>query len=168
MVPDQGLSDRKQSGVKSKKNRLTYAFTSNADGSDKLPPFIIGKAKKPRAFNKKSAVQLGFYYRSNAKAWMTAHLYQDWLQQWDLELHEKNRTILLLQDNFSGHIIPPGLQNIHVENFEPNLTAHIQPKDQGINASKPTIVSSSSSLPSIVMRRAMYLPKSITSTSFRQ
>ena len=47
MVPDQGLSDRKQSGVKSKKNRLTYAFTSNADGSDKLPPFIIGKAKKP-------------------------------------------------------------------------------------------------------------------------
>jgi hypothetical protein len=37
-----------------------------------------------------------------------------------------------LQDNFSGHIVPPNLQCIQVENFEPNLTAHIQPNDQGI------------------------------------
>jgi DDE superfamily endonuclease len=37
-----------------------------------------------------------------------------------------------LQDNFSGHIVPNNLQNIRVENFKPNLTAHIQPKDQGI------------------------------------
>jgi hypothetical protein len=42
------------------------------------------------------------------------------------------RKILLLQDNFSGHIIPEGLKNIRVENFAPNLTAHIQPMDQGI------------------------------------
>ena len=114
------------------KVRLTYAFTTNADGSDKLQPFVIGKAAQPRAFQKKSGAQLGFYYRHNAKAWMTAQLYQDWIKQWDQELKAKNRKILLLQDNFSGHIVPPDLEAIHVENFRPNLTAHIQPNDQGI------------------------------------
>ena len=132
MAPDRGLSDRKQSGVKAQKARLTYAFTSNANGSEKLPPFVIGKAACPRAFNKKTGAQLGFYYRSNAKAWMTSHLYQDWIQQWDRELQAKGRKILLLQDNFSGHIVPDNLRNIRVENFEPNLTAHVQPNDQGI------------------------------------
>jgi len=63
---------------------------------------------------------------------MTAHLYQDWIQQWDCELQAEGRKILLPQDNFSGHIVPPNLQSIRVENFEPNLTAHVQPKDQGI------------------------------------
>jgi hypothetical protein len=63
---------------------------------------------------------------------MTSHLYQDWIQQWDRELQAKGRKILLLQDNFSGHIVPDNLQNIRVENFEPNLTAHVQPNDQGI------------------------------------
>ena len=132
MAPDRGLSDRKQSGVKAQKARLTYAFTSNASGSEKLPPFIIGKAARPRAFNKKTGAQLGFYYKSNPKAWMTSLLYQDWIQQWDQELEAKGRKILLLQDNFSGHIVPNGLRNIRVENFVPNLTAHVQPNDQGI------------------------------------
>jgi hypothetical protein len=63
---------------------------------------------------------------------MTAYLYQEWIQQWDRELQEKGRKILLFQDNFSGHIVPDNLQNIRVENFQPNLTAHVQPKDQGI------------------------------------
>ena len=81
MAPDRGLSDCKRPGVKGKKVRLTYAFTSNADGSEKLRPFVIGKAARPRAFNKKTGEQLGFYYRNNAKAWMTAHLYQDWMSE---------------------------------------------------------------------------------------
>jgi hypothetical protein len=87
---------------------------------------------QPRAFNKKTGAQLGVYYRNNAKAWMTAYLYQEWIQQWDCELQEKGCKILLFQDNFSGHIVPNNLQNIRVENFQPNLTTHVQPKDQGI------------------------------------
>ena len=50
MPPDRGLADKKTSGVKEKKVRLTYLLTSNADGLEKLPPLVIGKAKKPRAF----------------------------------------------------------------------------------------------------------------------
>ena len=48
--------------------------------------------------------------------------------------HGKTKKILLLQDNFSGHIVLDGLQSIHVKNFEPNLTAHVQPDNQGINS----------------------------------
>ena len=50
-------------------------FTSNADGLEKLLLFVVGKAVQPQAFNKKTGIQLGFYYQNNAKAWMTAHLY---------------------------------------------------------------------------------------------
>ena len=132
MPPDRGLADKRSSGVKGDKVRLTYLFTANADGSEKLPPLIIGKALKPRAFGHKSVAQHGFHYKNNAKAWMTGDIYQDWLWQWDRKLGARNRKIVLLQDNFSGHIIPNGLQNIRVANFEPNLTAHIQPMDQGI------------------------------------
>jgi hypothetical protein len=134
LPPDRGLADKKSSGVKGRKVRLTYAFTSNANGSEKLDPFIIGKAHRPRVFGRNTGPQLGFDYRSNAKAWMTAVLYQEWLRNWDQRLGQQipPRKILLLQDNFSGHIVPAGLKNIKVENFEPNLTAHVQPMDQGI------------------------------------
>lgn len=132
MPPDRGLSDKQTSGVKGRKVRLTFAFTTNADGSEKRPPIIIGKFEKPRCFKNKSGTQLGYYYRWNAKAWMTAVIYQEWLERWDLELRTQNRKVVLLQDNFSGHIVPDDLQNITVINFEPNLTSHIQPLDQGI------------------------------------
>jgi DDE superfamily endonuclease len=118
--------------VKGRKVQLTYVFTSNADGSEKLPPIVIGKAHKPRAFQKKTGTWLGFYYWNNVKAWMTLVLYQEWIQQWDWELQAKNCKVLLLQDNFSGHIVPDSLWNIHIKNFELNLTAHVQPMDQGI------------------------------------
>lgn len=105
---------------------------ANADGSKKLPPFIIGKAQKPRAFKGKMAAQLDFYYQSNAKAWMITTLYQEWLLDWDRKLSREGRKILLLQDNFSGHVVPDNLTSICVKNFKPNLTVHVQPNDQGI------------------------------------
>ncbi|EGO20629.1 hypothetical protein SERLADRAFT_452720 [Serpula lacrymans var. lacrymans S7.9] len=129
---DRGLSDKQQSGVKGQKKRLTYLFVANADGSTKLLPLIIGKAYKPCPFGNKTGKQLGFNYRNNAKTWMTATLYQEWLLDWDRTLRDERRNILLLQDNFLGHVVPNSLTNIEVENFEPNLTAHVQPNDQGI------------------------------------
>jgi hypothetical protein len=124
--------DKPSSGTKGNKKRLTYAFTANADGSEKLPPFVIGKAAKPRAFQKKTGTQLGFYYHNNAKAWMTTKIYQEWLHDWDEKLRQQGRHILVLQDNFSAHTVPDDLTNIRVENFKPNLTAHVQPNDAGI------------------------------------
>ena len=132
LLPDRGLSNVKRSGMKSKKVWLTYAFTTNANSSEKLPPLIIRKAQKAHAFRNITGTQLGFHYQANAKAWMTTKLYQEWISDWDQKLRAKGRHILLLQDNFSGHIPPEGLTNICVENFTPNLTTLIQPMDQGI------------------------------------
>jgi hypothetical protein len=61
----------------------------NADGSEKLPPVVIGKAKQPRAFQRKTAAQLGFYYRNNATVWMTTVLYQEWIRDWDAKLRRE-------------------------------------------------------------------------------
>jgi len=63
---------------------------------------------------------------------MTSHFYQEWIQEWDRDLGVRGQKALLFQDNFSGHIVSDNLQNISIENFEPNLTTHVQPKDQGI------------------------------------
>ncbi|EIW82986.1 DDE-domain-containing protein [Coniophora puteana RWD-64-598 SS2] len=124
--------EREQRHMKGVKLRLTYALTANADGTDKLQPLVIGKYRQPRAFNKKSAAAHGFLYRHNPKVWMTTVLYQEWIRDWNEELRRKGRHVLLLQDNFSGHAVPAGLTNIRVENFEPNLTSHVQPNNQGI------------------------------------
>jgi hypothetical protein len=132
MPPDHGLMDKPSSGTKGNKKRLTYAVTTNADGTEKLPPFVIGKAARPRAFQKKTGAQLGFYYHNNVKAWMVTKIYQEWLHDWDEKLRQQQRHILLLQDNFSAHIKPDSLTNICIENFAPNLTAHVQPNDAGI------------------------------------
>src|SRR5260221_8354083 len=63
---------------------------------------------------------------------MTGYIKQEGLRQWDRGLSGNGRKIVLLQDNLSGHIGPDNLQNIRVLNFKPNLTAHVQPMDQGI------------------------------------
>ncbi|KNZ78669.1 Tigger transposable element-derived protein 6, partial [Termitomyces sp. J132] len=81
-----GLPDRQHLGVKGKKVCLTYAFTANADGSEKLQPTVTDKANKPHAFQNKTGAQLEFDYYNNAKAWMTTFFYQNWLLQWDCEL----------------------------------------------------------------------------------
>ena len=129
---DHGLANQKNNGVKGSKVYLTYVFAANADGSEKRLPLIIGKAHKPQYFKNKTGEMLGFLYQNNTKAWMTFELYQEWLIKWNYELQLRNRHILLLQDNFAGHICPKGLTNIKVENFGPNLTAHVQPMDARI------------------------------------
>ncbi len=85
-----GLTKEITPGVKGVKNRLTYSMCGNADGSNILPPFVIGKSAMPRAFNKKTGAQLGFRYRSNAKAWMTSAFFEEWLQEWNKKLRHHN------------------------------------------------------------------------------
>ena len=132
MLSDCGLSNKQHSGIKGNKVRLTFALTSNADGSVRKEAFIIGKANKPHAFGGKLGAQLGFYYWNNAKAWMIGLLYREWIKNWDNELCREGCKILLLQNNCTGHIVSEGLTNIHIENFSANLTPHVQPMDAGI------------------------------------
>ena len=86
MPPDRGLMNKCTSGTKGSKKWLTYTLTANADGSEKLPLFVIGKSAHPQVFQKKTGAQLGFHYQNNAKAWMVTTIYQEWLRDWDEKL----------------------------------------------------------------------------------
>jgi hypothetical protein len=67
------------SGKKTDKFRITLGFACNADGSERLPIFYIGKSKQPHCFKKKSPKDRGFYYRNNKTAWMTAELFEEYV-----------------------------------------------------------------------------------------
>ncbi|KIO02118.1 hypothetical protein M404DRAFT_148352 [Pisolithus tinctorius Marx 270] len=75
--PDRSLATKQMSGKKKDKFRITIGFACNADGSEKLEPFFIGRAKKPRCFKKQGPEECGFCYRYNKKAWMTADLFEE-------------------------------------------------------------------------------------------
>jgi len=62
LPPDRGLANQKNNGIKGSKVHLTYVFAANADGSEKRPSLIIGKAHKPRYFINKTGEMLGFLY----------------------------------------------------------------------------------------------------------
>jgi len=135
MAPDTTIAARQIEGSKKDKTRLTIAFGANADGSEKLQPFFIGHANKPRAFKKKSGEELGFYYRSNTKAWMTGLFFQEWLKRFDCSMKNSNRKCLLLLDNAPSHISGDlELGNVRVVMLPPNSTSKIQPMDAGIIA----------------------------------
>lgn len=74
---DHGLASKQMSGKKSNKFCITVTFACNADGSEKLPVFFIGKSKQPRCFGKKTPGHYGFYYHSNKTAWMTSAYFEE-------------------------------------------------------------------------------------------
>lgn len=119
-------------GTKNSKQRITIALTCNANGTEKLPILVIGTAGNPRAFKNFSKQNYCQYYW-NRKAWMTGEIFKNWLFQLDEQFKKQARKIVLLLDNAPGHVdINESLTNIRLIFFDPNLTTHIQPLDQGI------------------------------------
>ena len=64
-------------GKKKEKFQLTLGLVVNANGSEKLPLFFIGYAKKPRCFNSKTPQSAGPNHQSNKKAWMMSELFEE-------------------------------------------------------------------------------------------
>jgi len=134
------------------KSRLTVLLASNATGTHKLWPLVIGHSKKPRCFNGLNLSRLPVIYKSNSRAWMRADIWENWLRYLDVGFRIQNRKVLLLIDNAPSHIINMAflhdnsddetvdntnidlfkLTNITVHYLPPNTTAHIQPMDAGI------------------------------------
>jgi hypothetical protein len=146
MVPDRSLGTEALPGVKKEKTRITIHHTCNATGSHKLPKWIIGKFKKPRAFKAagvKDVEALGISWRWNKKSWMTGVIMTEYLRWFDKQMN--GRKVLLLMDNFSAHLsavneleaMPQGLGLVNTEVLflPPNSTSKLQPLDQGIIAS---------------------------------
>lgn len=143
-LPNKSLASREEScapGFKMNKERVTVMACSNAAGNNKLPLMVIGKSAKPRAFKHVNINSLPVYYRSQKKAWMNGMLFKEWftnqfvpcVTKFNLENDLPNRALLLL-DNAPSH---PDVSELTVGEIKahfmpPNVTAILQPMDQGI------------------------------------
>lgn len=132
LFPDRTMANKNHSveGAKKLKERLSILFGVSECG-EKLPPLIIGKSKKPRAFKNKNVESLGVYYDHNASAWMTTSIFKSYFQKLNEKFKAAGRKIVALLDNCSSHNIE-NFSNVEFIFLPPNTTSLIQPLDQGI------------------------------------
>ena len=129
-LPNRSLCSVHDDGknVKVLKDRLTILFTVSWTG-EKLIPFIIGKSKMPRCFQKKLPV--GIIWKHNKSAWMTTNLFVDYLNYLNNVMVQRNKKIILLLDNCTVHSSIE-LTNVKLLFLPKNTTAGTQPLDAGI------------------------------------
>lgn len=135
MIPSRGLLSQSYPGLKREKARISLCFCVNATGSDRLPVWIIGKAKTPRALRNVSISTMGGRWRWNKKAWMNTTIMCEWLQEFYQHIGS-TRQVLLTMDNLSAHYSAietnPPPSNIRICWLPANSTSRYQPLDQGI------------------------------------
>ena len=132
LLPNQTLStQKKESGTKKSKERVTIGLCANATGTDKLRPILIGKSKKPRPF-KNFEPSLYVDYQYNKKAWMTSPIFCDWMDKLNTRMKNEGRNIALVIDNASSHGKETQWSNVTVFFLPPNTTSKTQPMDAGV------------------------------------
>ena len=94
------LKTEKCSGGKHSKIRITGLAAANAVGN-KLPTFVIGKAKNPRCF--KNIKKLSCRYRSQRKSWMDSILFEEWVTDVNKKFQSEERALII--DNCLAHPI---------------------------------------------------------------
>lgn len=139
LQPNKTLSSKPMPGKKKNLERITVCLCTNASGSKKLSPLIIGKHARPRCLkNIRNFNNLGISYKSNKTAWMTTTIFQEWLINFDKMTSSEcdGRKVLLLLDNASAHNINGlNLSSVEVLKLPAKTTSKLQPLDAGIIAS---------------------------------
>lgn len=133
LFPDKSLVFKGEGnghGGKRSKQRLTALLAANMTGTEKLPLLIIGKSANPRCF--KGVKTLPTAYKNNQKAWMTGVLFEEWVRKLDRKMAANKRKILMIIDNCTAHPVIANLKAIQLEFLPPNVTAVLQPLDQGV------------------------------------
>lgn len=132
LQPDKTLcfQNEKCHGGKRSKIRLTVLLAANSDGSEKLPPYVIGKSANPRCF--KNIKTLPTKYDANKKSWMTAVLFVNWLKDLDRKMRSLKRKVILFIDQCPAHPKVHDFPNLKVVFFPANCTSELQPLDMGI------------------------------------
>lgn len=143
-LPRKSLASRKEKaapGFKVSKDRITAMVCANASGEHALGLLVIGKSKKPRCF--KNVNQLPLTYRAQKSAWMNGEIFTDWYKNVfipNVKSYRKEKQlegkVLLIMDNAPTHpsveVLNPIDPNFEVKFLPPNVTALIQPMDQGV------------------------------------
>lgn len=131
LLPENSLAfvGEKLKGNKQSKVRVTVLVGSNMDGSEKMPLFVIGKSKNPRALKN---VKIPVRYTANKKAWMRSDIFESEMRRFDGQMKLQNRKIAMLVDNCPAHPLLEDLQNIELIFLPPNTTSVVQPMDSGI------------------------------------
>ncbi|GES83583.1 tigger transposable element-derived protein 6-like [Rhizophagus clarus] len=139
MTSNQTLASAPASGTKRDKTRITVLIATNANGTQKLKPLVIGSSKNPRCLHRVNKNSLPCTYYANSKAWMRNDIFGEWLEYINNKFQTQNRKIILLIDNASSHFNPDehtndnlNLSHVRVHFLPPNTTAHLQPMDAGI------------------------------------
>lgn len=138
MQPEKGLATHQIEGKKEDKARITVVVTSNGDGSERVPLWIIGTSHNPHCFNHINHSLLGCHYRNNKTAQMTTDIMIEFLERFNRKTHCHNRRVALLLDNFSAREAAvrtlggeKGLSNVRITWLPKNTTPHHQPNGQG-------------------------------------
>ena len=133
MPPNSTLATATIRGKKRSKARLTVMICTNATGSYKMKPFVIGKVARPRCFGKTFKPEfIGIKYQNNKKAWQPTITFHEWVHELNSEMKKQGRHICLVLENATNHAFDLELSNIVLESFRPNMTAYLQPCDAGI------------------------------------
>ena len=137
---------RSQPGRKIDKSRISVLFGSNADGSHKLTPVVVGYSAKPRVL-KDCMHDLPCHYYSSRKAWFTGDIFShvfkrvvvpaiEKYQMQELKLSSDRVRAVILLDNAPAHPHTDELValggRVRALFLPPNTTSVIQPMDQGI------------------------------------
>lgn len=130
LQPTQTLATAAVKGGKGSKDRVTVGLCSNASGTDKRRPLVIGKSKNPRCF-KNFDPSLYTDYASNRKAWMTSVEFHAWLKKFDRWAKTKRHKVALVIDNATSHKTVD-LEYVTLFFLPPNMTTVLQPLDAGI------------------------------------
>src|SRR5439155_22822876 len=103
MSPSQTLVTKPVPDRKKDKSRISVLLGTNATGTDKLKPWVIGNSKRPRPLAKINLERLPVHYRGNPKAWMNSSIFEEVLRDMDSYFRAQDKKILLLIDNAPSH-----------------------------------------------------------------
>lgn len=119
--PDTNVSDGPVKGCKKAEDKITLAFCTNANGSDKRTVTVVGKYKD---LNPSVYVS----HRHNADARMAAIEFGEWIKDFNEDMQKNKRSILLLVNNNTPFHKATNLSNVRLE----FLPRSLQPLDAGI------------------------------------
>ena len=84
MLPTKTLAAQQEqsaSGYKRSKGRVTVLACANKSGNHKLKLLLIGKSKKPRAFQNVNVDNLPVKYTNQKSAWMDSSIFKSWFHE---------------------------------------------------------------------------------------